>query len=113
MTRDALAALLDETPDLVAARETNGNDLLGMAGATGNVRMTELLLARSADPAAANRHGWTALHQAAYGNRPDLITRLIAAGAPSGPAAGATAERRLIIAAVLGPPGGRRAARRP
>jgi ankyrin repeat protein len=79
---DLLAALLDETPDLVRARGTNGNDLLGMAGATGDVRLTDLLLARGADPAAANQHGWTALHQAAYGNRPDLITRLIAAGAP-------------------------------
>ena len=53
-----------------------------MAGATGDVRLTDLLLARGADPAAANQHGWTALHQAAYSNRPDLITRLISAGAP-------------------------------
>ena len=79
---DALAALLDETPELIHDRGTNGNDLLGMAAATGDVRLLELLLARGADPAAANQHGWTALHQAAYANRADLITRLIAAGAP-------------------------------
>jgi ankyrin repeat protein len=79
---DTMARLLDETPDLVRTRGTNGNDLLGMAAATGDLRLTELLLARGADPAGANQHGWTALHQAAYSNRPDLITRLIAAGAP-------------------------------
>ena len=99
---ETLAQLLDETPELVRARGTNGNDLLGMATATGAVRLTELLLARGADPAAANRHGWTALHQAAYGNRPDLITRLIAAGAPLTACARGDGGTPLIVALFWG-----------
>lgn len=99
---DALAELLDESPELVRARGTNGNDLLGMAGATGEARLTELLLARGADPAAANHHGWTALHQAAYANRPDLITRLIAAGAPVTASARGDGGTPLIIALFWG-----------
>lgn len=99
---DALAALLDASPELVRARGTNGNDLLGMAGASGDARLTELLLTRGADPTAANHHGWTALHQAAYGNRPDLIIRLIAAGAPVTASARGDGGAPLIIALFWG-----------
>ncbi len=98
----ALRSLLDETPDLVRARGTNGNDLLGMAGATGDARLTELLLVRGADPAAANRHGWTALHQAAYGNRTDLLIRLLTAGAPLTVSARGDGGTPLIVALFWG-----------
>nr|MDQ2896260.1 ankyrin repeat domain-containing protein [Actinomycetota bacterium] len=100
--QDALAGLLDETPGLVRTRGTNGNDLLGMAGATGDVRLTDLLLARGADAAAANLHGWTALHQAAYSNRPDLITRLIGAGAPLTASARGDGGTPLVVALFWG-----------
>ena len=75
----ALAEILDREPWLVQARGTNGNDLLGMAGA---LDVMELLLARGADPARANDRGWTPLHQAAYGNRVRAARLLLEAGAP-------------------------------
>jgi ankyrin repeat protein len=76
--RDRLAALLDEHPDLVRIRGTNGNDLFGMAG---DLATTTLLLERGADVNRGNDHGWTKLHQAGYGNDRTLAEVLLAAGA--------------------------------
>jgi ankyrin repeat protein len=76
---DALRAELDRFPDLVAARGTNDNDLLGMA--VGDVALVDLLLERGADPTRANAHGWTPLHSAGYGNHPGMARTLLAAGA--------------------------------
>lgn len=53
---DGLAAVVDEFPELVHARGTNGNDLLGMAGATCDERLTRVLLERGADPARGHAH---------------------------------------------------------
>ncbi len=81
--RAALGALLDRYPGLVAARGTNGNDLLGLA-AGGGRRSHDLvreLLARGADPSSANDRGWTPLHQAGYGNDVELARLLLEAGA--------------------------------
>ena len=75
----ALEALLDREPWLVEAPGTNGNDLLGMAGDLGVMR---LLLERGADPGRANDRGWTPLHQAGYGNRVEAARLLLGAGAP-------------------------------
>jgi ankyrin repeat protein len=80
---DALRAELDRFPGLVAASGTNGNDLLGMATATGDERTVRLLLDRGADPAHQNAHGWTPLHQTAYANRAGLAAILLDAGAPA------------------------------
>jgi ankyrin repeat protein len=77
-----LDALLDRFPELVTARGTNGNDLLGLASATCDERLVALLLARGADVAASNAHGWTALHQAAYSDLPLMARVLLDAGAP-------------------------------
>jgi ankyrin repeat protein len=76
--RDGLAQLLDRFPDLVAARGTNGNDLLGMAGDAATVA---LLLDRGADPNRGNDYGWTRLHAAADRNDCDVARLLLAAGA--------------------------------
>jgi ankyrin repeat protein len=73
----ALAGLLDAHPELVRARGTNGNDLLGMAG---SVDLVRLLLDRGADPNRGNDYGWTKLHQAGYSNRPELAEVLLDAG---------------------------------
>jgi ankyrin repeat protein len=81
--REALAAELDRLPGLVTASGTNGNDLLGMATATGDERTVRLLLERGADPAHANAHGWTPLHQTAYSNQSALAAILLDAGAPA------------------------------
>jgi ankyrin repeat protein len=78
---DGLRAALDATPRLVSARGRNGNDLLGMATATCDERLVALLVERGADPASANAHGWTALHQAGYANLPSVARLLLDAGA--------------------------------
>ena len=99
-----LAELLDRSPELVGLRGTNGNDLLGMAGATGDARTVQLLLERGADPARGNAHGWTPLHQAAYSGRVDLAELLIAAGAPTGTYARGDGGTPLVIALFWGHP---------
>lgn len=76
--RDRLVQLLDRFPDLVLQRGTNGNDLLGMAGAH---EIVSLMLERGADPNRGNDYGWTKLHQAAYTNDCELASLMIAAGA--------------------------------
>ena len=99
---DALGRALDEAPGLVQERGTNGNDLLGMAGAIGDLRLSELLLARGADPSTANVHGWTALHQAAYSNQPRLAALLIEAGARTDVFARGDGGTPLIVALFWG-----------
>ena len=99
---DALEHLLDEFPELVRERGTNGNDLLGMAGATGDLRLSELLLARGADPRSANVHGWTPLHQAAYSDRPRLAGMLIEAGGRTDVSARGDGGTPLIVALFWG-----------
>ena len=76
--RDRLAELLDEHPELVRTRGTNGNDLLGMAG---DLESVKLLLERGADVNRGNDYGWTKLHQAGYSNDRTLATLVLAAGA--------------------------------
>ncbi len=76
---DALRTELDRFPELVAARGTNDNDLLGMA--VGDEHLVDLLLERGADPTRGNAHGWTPLHSAGYGNHPQMARTLLAAGA--------------------------------
>jgi ankyrin repeat protein len=77
----ALGAQLDRFPELVEARGTNGNDLLGLATGTCDERLVALLIERGADVNRANSHGWTPLHQAGYSGLPHLAKVLLDAGA--------------------------------
>ncbi len=99
---EALAALLDRFPELVPARGTNGNDLLGMASATCDERLVALLLARGADVARGNAHGWTPLHQAAYSDLPVLARMLLDAGARVDVSARGDGGTPLIVALFWG-----------
>ncbi len=99
---EALQAELAETPEIVGARGTNGNDLLGMATATCDERLVSLLLAAGADPAAANVHGWTALHQAAYVGLPALAQMLLDADAPVDVSARGEGGTPLVVALFWG-----------
>ncbi len=99
---DALREQLDRFPGLATARGTNGNDLLGMAGATGDERLVALLLERGADPQSANAHGWTALHQAAYSNQPSLARRMLEAGTRPDVSARGDGGTPLIVALFWG-----------
>jgi ankyrin repeat protein len=98
----ALATELDRFPGLATASGTNGNDLLGMATATGDRRTVKLLLDRGADPAHANAHGWTPLHQTAYSNQSALAAMLLDAGAPPEAEARGEGGTPLVVALFWG-----------
>jgi ankyrin repeat protein len=93
---------LDRSPDLVHVRGTNRNDLLGMAAATCDERLVAVLLEHGADPARANVHGWTPLHQAAYSGLPHLARMLLAAGAPVDVSARGEGGTPLVVALFWG-----------
>jgi ankyrin repeat protein len=97
--RERLVELLDEYPDLVVQRGTNGNDLLGMAG---DIAIVSLLLDRGADPNRGNDYGWTKLHQAAYGNDSELAQRMLAAGALTDLSARGDGGTPLVVALFWG-----------
>jgi ankyrin repeat protein len=99
---DGLREQLERFPDLVAISGTNGNDLLGMATATCDERLVAVLIERGADPARANAHGWTPLHQAAYSGLPLLARMLLEAGAPAGVSARGDGGTPLIVALFWG-----------
>ncbi|HEY1538943.1 MAG TPA: ankyrin repeat domain-containing protein [Solirubrobacteraceae bacterium] len=99
---DALREQLECSPEIARAQATNGNDLLGMATATHDERLVSLLLARGADPASANVHGSTALHQAAYAGLPALAALLIEAGAPVGAQGRGEGGTPLVVALFWG-----------
>ena len=99
---EGLAALVDATPGLVHEVGTNGNDLLGMAGATCDERLVAVLLERGADVARGNVHGWTPLHQAAYSDLPALARMLLDAGAPVDVAARGAGGTPLVVALFWG-----------
>src|SRR5262249_45789278 len=77
---ERLTEVLNQHPEVVEQRGTNGNDLFGMAHGLAAV---QLLLARGAQVNRGNDHGWTKLHQAGYSNDPVLAEFLLAAGADS------------------------------
>jgi ankyrin repeat protein len=99
---EQLETLLTEFPGLVTARGTNGNDLLGMAGATCDERLSRVLLKHGADPSRGNVHGWTPLHQAAYSNLPLLLDLLLDAGAQVAVSARGDGGTPLVVALFWG-----------
>jgi ankyrin repeat protein len=81
-------ALLRANPGLANEPGTNGNTLLNLAVSfagkpdwKGGVSAIEVLLAAGADVNDANDRGWTPLHQAAYSNKPEIASILLAKGA--------------------------------
>jgi ankyrin repeat protein len=94
-----LASLLARFPELATARGTNGNALITMALDTETV---ELLLAAGADVAQPNAHGWTVLHQAAYGDAADRARFLLARGAPADLSARGAGGTPLAVALFWG-----------
>jgi Ankyrin repeats (3 copies) len=74
---ERLRPLLDEHPELVRQRGTNGNDLFGMAG---DLDVTRLLLERGAG-GPDHGQGVTALHLAAQSGRVEAVETLLELGA--------------------------------
>jgi ankyrin repeat protein len=94
-----LRQLLARFPELARANGTNGNALINMAG---DPAIMKVLIEAGADVDHPNVHGWTPLHQAAYGDRVDLARLLLDAGARpdlSGRGAGGTP---LVVALFWG-----------
>lgn len=94
-----LVEQLDRHPELIQARGTNGNDLLGMAG---DLEIVRLLLEQGADPNRGNDYGWTKLHQAAYSNQRQLAELLLDAGASTALSARGDGGTPLIVALFWG-----------
>src|SRR5437763_12427643 len=94
-----LRVLLDEHPEVVRQRGTNGNDLFGMAG---GLEMTRLLLEHGADVNRGNDYGWTKLHQAGYGNDRELARLLLDAGARADLSARGDGGTPLVVALFWG-----------
>ncbi len=88
---DRLMILIQQHPEVVRARGTNGNTLLNLATSLAGrtckplppeaSQILEVFLRSGADINQANDRGWTPLHQAAYSNHVELAKRLMAAGA--------------------------------
>lgn len=99
---DGLRTVLAAHPGVARAAGPNGNDLVAMAAGTCDDRTVALLLEHGADPAHANVHGWTALHQAAYRDAAHLVAPLLAAGARTDGSARGDGGTPLVVALFWG-----------
>jgi ankyrin repeat protein len=97
---EQLTTLLDEHPDLVEQRGTNGNDLLGLSA--GDLVLVRLLLERGADVNRGNDYGWTILHQAGYGNNRPLAEVALAAGGDTTASARGDGGTPVVVALFWG-----------
>lgn len=96
---DGLREVLRLFSELARASGTNGNALINMASQTD---MMTLLLDAGAEVDHPNTHGWTPLHQAAYGDRVDLAELLLERGAPADVSARGAGGTPLVVALFWG-----------
>lgn len=73
--------IINENPDLPNTRGTNGNSLLNLSVSFKRSDMVSHLIESGADVDLPNNKGWTPLHQAVYGNLPEMTQKLLEEGA--------------------------------
>ena len=92
---DQLGEILEASPEVLTARDSSGDTLLGLAcrsatgdaaippvpGTTRQHQAVDIILEAGANPDAATADGWAPLHTAAMAGHRDLVQRLLAAGA--------------------------------
>lgn len=81
---EALAALVDDDPQLLGARDADGSTPLHCASWKGHLAAVHLLLQRGADVHAVNANdhwGTTPLHAAAHANHREVVRALLEHGA--------------------------------
>ncbi len=112
------SATIAAHPDVVRVRGTNGNTMLNLVSSLsacptredletgtsrpGRLTAVQALLQSGADVNVANDRGWTALHQAAYRNDPEMVQLFLAAGAAVDCAAHGAGGTPLAVAAFWG-----------
>lgn len=96
---DGVRAVLERFPELAQASGTNGNALINMAS---SVDMMALLLDAGAAVDHPNAHGWTPLHQAAYGDDAEVARFLLERGAPADVSARGAGGTPLVVALFWG-----------
>lgn len=96
---EAFRAVLAQFPELAQASGTNGNALINMAS---DIEMMSLLLDAGAAIDHPNAHGWTPLHQAAYGDDVELARFLLEHDAPADVSARGAGGTPLIVALFWG-----------
>jgi ankyrin repeat protein len=94
--------ILAANPSIVDVRETNGNTLLNLVTAFGNLIVLRELLSVGADPNIANDRGWTPLHQAVVKNSVPMIDALVDAGASATVSAHGDGGTPLAVALLWG-----------
>lgn len=101
--------LLRANPGLAHDRGTNANTLLNLAVSfagrpdwKGGSSAIEALLAAGADVSDANDRGWTPLHAAAYTNKPEIASLLLAKGAALDAEAHGSGGTPVIVALFWG-----------
>jgi len=84
---DPLRRMLDDTPDLLDARDAEGRTALWLACREAQEETVQLLVERGADVNAADRGGSTPLHAVALFDRAAVVEQLLREAPPGGPAA--------------------------
>ncbi len=97
----ALVAQLDARVDVNTPTSLLGTRLLILAAAHGHTDTVQALLEKKTDVNVADVTGWTPLHAAAYGGKPEIIQLLLDHGATAPPSTWYT-PTPLEVAEMLG-----------
>lgn len=84
---DSVSRMLEQTPDLLDARDAEGRTALWLACRAGQEQVVRLLVKRGSDVDASDRGGSTPLHAVALFDRSVVVAPLLKEAPPGGPTA--------------------------